>query len=146
MNSTMLALALALTIGQTSERPFAGTWIAEFKGSTYVRLELSLANGALGGKISLGNIQLDSEGNVNKATSAPSEFTPIFDVLLRDSILSFARKESRDTDRFEMRLLANGAAELRFLLSDDDRKDLAESSGGVPKPFRLTKAVPTPKG
>jgi hypothetical protein len=36
---TVLTLALALTAGQAGNQAFAGTWIAEFEGKTYVRVE-----------------------------------------------------------------------------------------------------------
>jgi hypothetical protein len=143
MNASMLALALMLTAGQTGDRTFAGTWTAEFQGKTYVRLVLDAAAGAPSGKISLGNIQVDSKGSVHKAESAPETFTPIFDVALRGSTLSFARKESRDTDRFELNLLGNDTAELRLILTEADRKELAESGATTVKPIRLTKRVPS---
>ena len=140
MRSTILAAVVSLILSQTSEsRDFAGTWIAELAGKTYVRLEVTLTDGALGGRISLGDIEVDSQGDVSKAESAPRELTPIFDLAVRGSTLSFSHKAGHDTDRFEMRLLGAEAAELRFLLSDADLSELAASGVAVPKPIRLKK-------
>lgn len=140
MRSTTLAAVVALTFGQASDsRNYAGTWIAELAGKTYVRLEVNRTDGALGGRISLGDIEVDSHGEVAKAASAPRELTPIFDVAVRGPLLSFSRKAGEDTDRFEMRLLGGEAAELRFLLSDADLSELAASGVTVPKPIRLKK-------
>jgi len=58
---------------------------------------------------------------------------------VRGSTLSFSRKAGEDTDRFEMRLLGADGAEMRFLLSDADRSELATSGVEVPKPIRLKK-------
>lgn len=143
MTSTIVAIALATTIGQTaaSQAPgqtYAGTWIAELAGTTYIRLELEGAAGALRGRISLGNITgLDAQGQVIKAEPAPPELTPIFDVTLRITSMAFSHKNGNDTDRFEMRLVGNEAAELLLILTDEDRKELAADGLPDPKPFRL---------
>ncbi len=100
MQPTMLAVALALTFGQTSN-PYAGTWIAEHSGKTHIRLELHATNGALTGGLSLGDLEVNSEGEIRTVATAPLELIPIFDVVLRDSTLSFSRKEGNDTDHFE---------------------------------------------
>jgi hypothetical protein len=46
-----------------------------------------------------------------------------------------------DTDHFELRLIDASAAELRFLLSDGDRQELARQ--GIPefKPVRLKRVA-----
>ena len=70
-----------------------------------------------------------------------SEVRPIFDVTRRESTVTFFRKDTDDStpDRFELRLLETGDAELPVLLSDEDRKEFA--ANGIPplKPIRLTK-------
>jgi hypothetical protein len=142
----IFAIALAMTFGQTaaSQAPgqtYAGTWIAEFTGSTFIRLELEGAASALRGRISLGNVQVDAQGEVNKAEAAPREFAPIFDVTLRTTSIAFSRKNDNDTDHFEMRLVGNEAAELLFILTDEDRKELAADGIPAPKPFRLKKVT-----
>ena len=141
MQRAILSVTLALAFGQASSQPYAGTWTAELAGQTYVRLELQVINGALGGRISLGNIEVDSGGEVKTALAAPNEFAPLFDVVLRDSLLSFSRKDGHDTDHFELRLVDN-RAELRFIPSDADRAELAAMGVPVPKPIRLTRVAP----
>jgi hypothetical protein len=137
----IVSLVFALTFVQAASQPYAGTWTAELAGRTYVRLELQVTNGALGGKISLGNIEVDSQGEVRTALAAPEELSPVFDVVLRDSMLSFSRKDVNDTDHFELKLVGD-RAELRFIPSDADRAELAAMGVPVPKPIRLTRMVP----
>ena len=142
----IVAIALAMTFGQApaSQAPgqtYAGTWIAEFTGTTYVRLELEGAADALRGSIGLGNVQVDAQGQVSKAEPAPRELTTIFDVTLRMTSIAFSRKNGNDTDHFEMRLVGNEAAELLFMLTDEDRKELAADGIPAPKPFRLKKVA-----
>ena len=54
--------------------------------------------------------------------------------------MTFSVKDVEDTDRFELRLLENADAELRFLLNDEDREDFAASGIPLPKPIRLRKS------
>jgi hypothetical protein len=63
MQRAILSVILGLTFGQASSQSYAGTWTAELAGQIYVRLELQVTNGALGGKMSLGNIEVDSRGS-----------------------------------------------------------------------------------
>ena len=138
MQRAILSVTLALAFGQATSQPYAGTWTAELAGQTYVRLELKVTNGVLGGQISLGDIEVDPGGEVKTALAAPNEFTPLLDVVLRDAMLSFSRKDGHETDHFELRLVDNHA-ELRFIPSDADRAELAAMGIQVPKPIRLTR-------
>jgi hypothetical protein len=141
MPRSILAAALALTVLQPSGQPYAGIWIAEFSGTTHIRLELRLNNGGLSGGISLGDIEVDAKGDLRTAAAAPRELAPIIDVMVREGTLSFSRKDDDETDRMEMRLVGD-QAELRFILSDADRQELAESGIAVPKPIRLKRISP----
>jgi hypothetical protein len=138
MPAAFLATALvALSLGQTLES-YGGTWIAEFDGAAFVRLELTVTGGALGGRIALGEMQVDAEGRVKAARKAPDRLTPIFDVVVRDEVVSFSHKDGNDTDRFEMRL-SGGEAELRFILDEETLKELTDDGIPLPKPVRLKK-------
>lgn len=57
--------------------------------------------------------------------------------------MTFSRKDGSDTDRFELRLMDTGQAELQFLLSDADREDLSANGIPTPKPIRLMKQGPS---
>ena len=140
MPATLLATALvALSLGQNFA-PYGGNWIAEFGGATFIRLELSVTGKTLTGRIALGNMELDTEGRVKAAKAAPNRFTPIFDVVMRDSTVSFSIKEGKSTDRFEMRL-SDGEAELRYLPDEDNLKELKDSGIPAPKPVRLKRVA-----
>jgi hypothetical protein len=139
MNAVVFAITVALASGQSGNQPFAGTWTAELSGKTYVRLELVDTNGVLSGRIGLGDIQVNSEGEVRTAGEVPRDLTPIFDLVLSRSVLSSARKDGDDTDRFELRLVGD-QAELSFLFTETDRQELARN-GVPPKPIRLKKVA-----
>ena len=57
--SALLALTLAAPAPNQKVDAFAGTWIAEFDGNTFVRLEMSVNGGSLSGRIALGDIVED---------------------------------------------------------------------------------------
>ncbi len=140
MKTLLLVETMVASAGfQAVDGSIAGLWTAQFEGPTFLKLELQIANGATVGGISIGNIEVDAEGAVKRAAEPPQSLTPIFDVTLRGAILSFARKDGADTDRFEFRLLDGGSAELRFLVNDADREELAANGIPVPKPIRLTR-------
>ena len=134
-----LAAALAIGATQTSNQSYAGTWTAEHAGQTFVRLELEGSGAALAGRMSLGDIELDKTGQVKTAKAAKSAATPIFDVAERAGKLTFARKDGRETDRFELKLIDATTAELTFVLTDETRKEMASEGITDFKPFRLKK-------
>jgi hypothetical protein len=129
---------LAMTV-QSANARFEGAWSAHFDGRTFLRLELKSANNMLTGGISIGDLEIDDSGALQQAGSAPRDLSPIFDVSLTDSVLRFARKDGDDVDRFELRFNKAGAAELQFVLSDDQRGHFAANGIPSPKPFLLSK-------
>jgi hypothetical protein len=139
MKALFMAVAItALSAGQPASGPIDGSWTAEFEGRTFIRLDIKTVNGAIAGGLSLGNIEVDPQGVVSRADVAPLKLTPIFNATMKGSTLTFFRKDDHDTDQFELRWLENGVVELRFILNDDDRKELAASGVPPPKPIRLT--------
>jgi hypothetical protein len=139
MSGVLVFVSLMLTIGQigrTADQGLAGTWVADLKGTTYVRLELESAEGTLRGRLALGNMEVDGQGEVIKAEAA-RELAPIFDVTLQITGISFARKDVNESDRFQMRLLDSETAELLYIPSEEDRKEFAAEGIAVPKPIRL---------
>jgi hypothetical protein len=143
MTKIIAAAALALALQTPSSPPansYGGTWIAEHAGTTFVRLELQDGSKSVTGRISLGKqIQVDAQGQVAKAEAAPGEFRPLVEIVRGQSRLSFASKDGKSLDHFEMRLLGPDVAELLFILSDEDKKELAAEGNPLPKPFRLKK-------
>ena len=135
---SIVAALVGVMFGQTTTQPYVGTWTAATTGNIFVRVELTIANGALGGRIGLGDIQVNADGDV-KTAGAIRQMLPLFDVVLRGSTLSFASKDGGDTDHFEMELVDNQNARLRVLLSDDDIRQAATVGVPPPKPIPLTK-------
>ena len=140
MKTLALVVAIAaVSAVQSDTAPIACSWTAQFDGRTFVRLELKTANGTITGGISLGNFEVDSQGAVRRADECPRALTAISDVKLRASIITFSRKDGASTERFEVRLLDGGDAELRFLLDDEDLEEFAADGIPTPKPIHLTK-------
>src|ERR1051325_4949273 len=140
MSLFRLLRGVTLAFAQTSAQ-FAGTWTAAHNGHTFARLELREAEGTLSGRISLGAVHVDKDGVVDGVLDPAIEFTPIFDALLRDGVLSFARNDGNDIDRFEFRLVAGDAAMLRLLVTPALAGELARDGVPQPAPFRLTRTA-----
>jgi|SRR6187200_968956 hypothetical protein len=132
----LLLIALALVASGQPGAQFAGTWTAEHSGATFVRLELRADNGLPAGELALGNVQVDAKGVVSKADPAPSPGVSIFDVVVKGLSMSFARKDGDDTDRFEV-IRIGDELELRFIVTEEFRKELAAEGIADLKPVRL---------
>jgi len=132
-----LILALGIAALQAGSERFAGTWTAEYSGTTFARLDLAAKGGTVSGMISLGNIELNAKGEVKHAESAPPGAKPIFAVTVRDTTLTFSHKDEHDMDQFEMRLTGPGTAELLLKPGAEDLKELAAEGIPAPKPIPL---------
>ncbi len=139
MKTLVLVVALTAGFAVQSEPSVAGSWTAQFGGRTFLRLDLKSVNGTLSGGMTIGNIEVDTHGALRRVEEPPRDLSPIFDLTQHVSTVTFSRKDGDDTDRFELRVLDAGHAELRFLLSDDDRAALAASGSPLPKPISLTR-------
>jgi hypothetical protein len=133
--------ALFLTLGQAGVQSVAGTWTMDFRGQTFARLELQADGGALSGRISLGAVHVNEQGEIDEVLKPASNFTPLFDIVYRDGVLSFARKDGDDTDRFELRVVnpAGDTAQLAFLLTEEFRR---ENQIPAPKPVTMRRIRP----
>jgi hypothetical protein len=137
MRIAILVAVVAAMLAQPSNQRYSGTWVAERSGETYVKLELTVERGALGGRISLADIQVDNAGQVSAITSPLSATAALFDIAERNAVLSFARKDEHDTDRFEMHLVGDGAAELLYVVPEDLRRELAAEGIALPAPIAI---------
>ena len=141
MNLAALGVATVATIivAQSPATSMVGTWIAQFEGQTFVRLELSNVNGTVRGGIAVGNFELDSAGIVRRASEPPPALKPIMRPEQRGSTVMFAALDTDDEDRFVFELLDAGRATLTLLLSDEDREELAAAGIAPPRPITLLK-------
>ena len=135
---TLVLAFAALWSGQASPS-FAGIWIAEHSGQTFVRLELDQRGSSLTGRISLGDMELDKGGNVRRVTAAPTTTKPIGDVALKERVLTFSSRDVSDVDRWEMKIVDATTAALLLKLSDDDLEELKAEGIPAPRPIRLRK-------
>ena len=140
MRALILAAAIA-AIPATQRDPTAivGTWTAEFHGRTFIRLELRILRGTLTGSISTGDLQVDEQGDIREVGEAPRNPSPIFDVAYQSATVAFSRKDGHEADRFEFRVLDDSRGELRLVLTDEVRKELAADGIPLPKPIMLTR-------
>ena len=136
----LLAVAISVVaLAQAGPQSFAGTWTAEHAGQTFVRLDLRPSGSTLGGQISLGDIHVDKKGVVETAKAAPMASTPLLDVVRKDGLLTFARKDGHDTDQSQLKVIDESTAELTFVLSDADRKEMAAQGIPALAPIKLKK-------
>ena len=138
MRTSLLALIVAAVVGQTGTQPYVGTWTAAVAGNTFIRVELTAANGALVGRIGIGNFVVDANGDL-KSASPITRMRPLADLVVRGSTLSFASKDGDDTDQFEMEVLSDQSARLKMILTDADIREAATVGVPPPNPIALTK-------
>src|ERR1051326_3409452 len=137
MATLILMTVLSIGLAQSSAQ-FAGTWTGMLDGKTFARVELTETAGRISGRISLGAVHFGPSGDITEVNQPATNFTPIFDLAVRDGVLTFARKDGEETDRFELRLV-DGAAQLIFVFSDADRAEFASQGVTNVKPMRLIK-------
>jgi hypothetical protein len=140
MRLTICAAALAFT--QSGAPSFAGTWTADLAGQQYARLQLTVTGTDITGTITLGDVHFGREGAVEAVTKMTQDAraTPIFDVALHDGVLSFARRDDVEIDRFEMRAV-NGEGQLTLLLRSADRAELASQGIAALQPIPLKRTA-----
>jgi hypothetical protein len=131
--------ALLLTLGQPSGQPFAGKWTCESFGRTLARLDLQDVNGSVTGRMSMGVFHVDSDGKLDVVIEEATVFTPIFDVVLRSGVLSFAKDNDGTTDRYELRV-SGDTAKLSFLLTDKAIEAAKGAGMGAPQSIVFRKA------
>ncbi len=137
----LLVAIAAVSVAQSGGASITGSWTAQFEGRTFLTLELKAVDGTITGGMRAGNIVVDEQGALRSVGELPRNIRPIFDVTQRASTVTFFSKDTDDStpDRFELRLLEPGRAELQVLLSDADREELAASGILGLKPISLTK-------
>jgi hypothetical protein len=126
-------VALLLTLGQSNGQPFAGKWTCEYFGRTLARLDLQDVNGSVTGRMSMGVFHVDSDGKLDVVIEEAAVFTPIFDVVLRDGVLSFTKENDGTLDRYELRV-SGDTAKLSFILTDKTIDAVKAAGMGPPQP------------
>ena len=115
-----------------------GTWVAEHRGTTFIRLELKAADGILAGTMGTGTVAFDNNGEVIEAAARLSPtMTPLLEVTVDGSSVSFATHEGNDTDHFRLTVVSADQAELTFIWTEELLEELKDEGIPVPKPFRL---------
>lgn len=125
---------------QSSTANLLGTWTAEKDGITFARLELRSPGNGLSGAMAIGDISVDKSGDLQTVKAASTTMTPLDDIALANGIVSFTWHPDSDDNRFRFRVIADGTAELSFLMSDEDLEELKEEGIPPPKPIVLRKA------
>lgn len=89
--------------------------------TTFVRIEIKMADGKFSGTIATGNIHTAEDGRLTDVSAAEAaHVTPIFDVAMDGDTLTFKRRDDDDIDRMQLTLTSRGTAELQFLGTDSE--------------------------
>jgi hypothetical protein len=138
----MLILLLGLlwiAPSQSAVVDMPGTWVAEHRGTTFVRLELKAVKDTLAGAIGTGNVSVDDNGDLKEVTAVPMTLTPLYDVIVKGPSITFMRPEGGDDEHFRFTVLGADQAELTLILSEETLEELKDEGIPAPKPFRLHK-------
>ena len=81
-----------------------GTWVAEHRGTTFVRLELRAVNNTIAGAIGTGNLKVDDNGDVLEVTPVPPKLTPLSEVAINGPSITFMRPEGADASQDSLAL------------------------------------------
>jgi hypothetical protein len=106
---------------------FVGTWSGKFDGRTFTILKLDVVDHKIVGTISIGQINVGADGEVNEVTSEAKDETKILDPQETGDSLSFKAKDGEDVNVLELKLLGDGKAELKSVPQPSNIK-----------PFKLT--------
>ena len=108
---------------------FVGTWHAQFKGTTFLTINLEKQQGKLTGTVSHADIQVDKDGELASAEEHEGS-DPIVEARLASGTLRITTKEetSQETIQCDMKLTGTDQAELRVLAPPDVP---------APKPWKL---------
>jgi len=118
----MIALLSFLTLlplcaqDAEAQKRFAGTWEAKWKDKVICTLRLK-AGVQISGETAACSIQVDANGDLQDPASDeyPDQPSPILNAKLLGDTLTFEEKDGDDVMKFEMKLIADGRAELRIL-------------------------------
>ena len=124
---------------QSATVDMPGTWVADHRGTTFVRLELKAVDNTLAGAIGTGNVRVDDNGDVMEVTAVPMTLTPLYQVVVKGASVTFMRPEGTDAEHFRLTVLGADQADLIFLPSEELLEELKEAGIAVPKPIRLHK-------
>jgi hypothetical protein len=129
---------LGIASWQSATADMPGTWVADHRGTIYIRLELKAADGTLAGTMGTGTVRFDSNGDVIEAAAPRSmTMTPLLEVTVDGSSVAFATHEGNDTDHFRLTVVGADQAELTFIWTEELLAELKDEGIPMPKPFRL---------
>ena len=111
----LLIAALPL-VAQDAQKKFAGTWEAKVKGKVICTIRLR-AGESISGETQACSISVDGNGDLQEPESNDNSDkpSPILNPKLEGDTLTFEDKDEDDVVKFEMKLVADGQAELRIL-------------------------------
>ena len=120
------------TTTEAELQQFVGTWHAQFKGKTFLTINLEKQQGKLIGTVSHADMQVGKDGELTSAEEHEGS-NPIVEAKLTGGTLLITTKEqeSQDTIQCEMKLTGTDQAELRVLAPPDVP---------APKPWKLERA------
>lgn len=115
----LLMLACLTLLAQESKvrTKFVGTWEAKWKDRVICTIRLTPGE-PLSGETEACSIHVDDNGDLQEPESAEHSNTPaptpILNVRLQGETLTFEERDGDDVMKFELKLVGDGKAELRF--------------------------------
>lgn len=109
-----LLLAGAAVSADSDLARFTGTWRGEYKGKTFLILELE-EDEPLAGTIAAGAISADEQGGITGVQHEPSAARRVSDCEIAGARLRFKTDGDGGAVIYEMSVLADGVAELRVV-------------------------------
>ncbi len=100
---------------------YAGTWQATFQGKPFMIIKLHDEKGQLTGTVSKGDLEVNPEGDITKATVKEGESQILSSRILANGSLQITSRaaDGEDTTTFVMTLLDKDSASLRFEIPPD---------------------------
>ena len=132
-------VVVLLASGQPTSQQFVGTWTSDYSGRTLARVDLQDVNGSVTGRMSMGVFHVDSDGKLDVVIEEASVYSAIFDVVLRDGVLSFTKLNDGTPNRYELRA-GNDTLKLSFVLTEEAAERAKASGMGAPQPIVFRKA------
>jgi len=99
-----------------AQKKFAGTWEAKFKDKVICTISVKAGN-PISGETADCSISIDADGNLqeSESTESPDKPLPMLNPKVNGNTLTFEENDGSDVLKFEMKVVADGQAELKIL-------------------------------
>lgn len=136
----IVLLLASLVLPSQPLSTFTGTWVAEHKGTIYMRLAFKEVNGVFQGEVGTGSFKVDTTGAISDVLPISGAPLTLSKFSAADNVLTFFRMGDNDIDEFRLKIMADGQAELTFHLSEETLEQLKDEGIPLPRPIVLRRS------